>query len=382
MSIKTENKIIELYKNHKSIREISKTLNVSPKPIKKVLLKNNIAIVKHNKPLKKDKIKEYIKNETTKLSIVDLPNETIEKIIKDYLKNKTTIDLAKEYGIKYQSIVSYLHKNKIKKDTKIIKLDNKSIINKYINGQSISSLSNEHNVSEWSIREVLLNKNIKTRSPYDLRKNDFDYSFFEKETPELYYFMGFMLGDGSITSNDVESRYNIRVGLHNKDISTIHLFCDWLSFNKDNIYTPPNKSVKHLTINSSKFKNGFAKFGVVPNKTYEPIIPDILDSKYLSYFLIGLLDADGHVNFGKINVISLTCNTEIIHWYIKAIKHLGFNGKVSFKDTQSEVASRVNITRRDDVLQLAKLLKINKCDFCMYRKWKHIKCYFKALKLI
>ncbi len=109
-----------------------------------------------------------------------------------------------------------------------------------------------------------------------------DLSVLLKDTPETYYWIGFLLADGTFT----ESRLRLRLGP--KDQVHVKRFGDFVqytgSYNDGGVSSMCVKTIPVLR----------AKFGISNIKTYEPSKIDwIIDNKLFLALVIGFIDGDG-----------------------------------------------------------------------------------------
>lgn len=370
-------KIINLYKNNLSLREIGKITKHAVPFISRILKDNKITVVKYNKSLVKKKQNKFKKrkiNKTTELKIVNMYNAGIKlsSIISE-LRLPTSMVLNiiyNKYKLKRRGAAPPVFEA-IQKHTN-------EIIKRYKNGVSLNKLSKLYKVNPWTIEKLLEKNNITIRTKEECsNKHTFNKNFFTTETNELYYFMGFCLADGCISQNKTYKRFTLAIGVHLQDEYILKKFCDWTELSYKNIKYHKTKKFCRITFNDTKMlKNGFifSKFGFTPNKTYEPTIPKI-PKKFIRPFLLGLLDGDGNINynFEKKYNISLVCNKEIIKWYIAELQKLGYKNKIIEIMPKDKIWGRAIISRKDDVLYLAKLLQINKFDFIFDRKWLDLK---------
>lgn len=240
------------------------------------------------------------------------------------------------------------------------------IIDDYKSGTTATYLAKKYDISNWSIKNILIKNNIKIRSSSDLRIKYNDL-FFENKSDELYYFWGFILGDGCLATD--KKRKWITISLNEKDIEILERFCDWLHIEYDNI-KHYKYNVCRLNIYSDAFKQDLLKFGIVSNKTYNPIIPNI-EKEYIIPFLLGLLDADGHIDFkyGKSYNIDIVGNPVIMNWYNQQINLLGYNGDIKYFYPKKKW-KRIRVRRKNDVINLSKIFNIKKYyHLLLKRKW-------------
>lgn len=365
--------LINLYKSKLSIRQISKITKHSTHFISRILKENGIIIVKYNKPIKKQKERHFESKEITK--------ELENKIINLYKLGEKLKIISKKLQIPSKDVNKIIYKkhNLIKKRQTPIKdylREHKDIIINQYNELSLSKLAELYNVNEWSIRQLLKENNIELKKNVQ-RKYNFDIEFFKQESNELYYMMGFILADGNISQNINNKQFTLSICINQKDICILQQFCAWTGLNISAIHDF-RKNFKKIAFNNSNLLNDgyiFSKFGIIPNKTYNPIEPNI-NIQYIKPFILGLLDGDGHIKYDTSKPsykINLVCSTTIINWYIKVLNEIGFNGKITKISPEGKVWSRANIQKKQDVLNLAKLLEIDKYSFILDRKWKNLK---------
>ena len=277
---------------------------------------------------------------------------------------------------------------------KLLENNKRKIINQYINGQSVFSLAKTYKVSTWSIKNFLDKNHIKTRTIADL-KIKFNEAFFFEETPETYYFWGFMLGDGCLINHKQGHRY-ITISLKKEDECILQQFCRWLSIDKKHIKY--GATYCRLEIYGNFFKdNDFSKYGLIPRKTYNPSKLDIPE-KYVKPFILGLIDADGSISFNKkrkakyvsdnvkkrkkrkqlLNMhieghsLQLVGHPLNMHWVIKQLQKIGFDGNINSQLVKGKW-KRIRIQKKDDILKLANLLELKEYyHMCLSRKWSSL----------
>jgi len=263
---------------------------------------------------------------------------------------------------------------------KICKDKHRNICQLYTDGYGSNDIAKFYSVNGQTILNILYKNGIKTRSGndplyFDKRKiHVFDTTFFDFPSAELAYMMGFVLGDGNLSIDIKSGKYRVTITVHQKDICILQRFCDWIKCDYEAIKKSTRAKRLDLMLNDKIFENvnNFIDWGLVPNKTYNPCIPNVSD-KLLAPFLIGLIDADGSISFNKKYSMDLVGNNEIMKWFINSIKKLGYSGKITHRTYRNKVWSRVCIYNKKDVMSLAKVLRINEYDFLLGRKWINVK---------
>lgn len=304
-----------------------------------------------------------------------------DQIIADYKDGQGCVVIARKFDISHTSVLNVLDQNGIdrnenkfaRKTSEKVKL---KIIEKYLEGLTLKEVGVMFNMDSANVSYILKNRNINRRAVNESRIIPFDKEFFNIKNEKSAYFYGFVLGDGSYGLKGKRVRIpNLTISVHNNDICILNQFCDWIKMDSSHIFHFKKSKMVRLDIRHGCVSNNKEYWGVIPNKTYEPIIPKIDDKALLSPFLIGLLDADGSVQFGnnKGSLISLVGNDQIMEWFIATIIKMGYVGNFKQYKYDGKIWSRVCFTNKKDVLQLAKLLRINEYDFILERKWNKLK---------
>jgi len=129
---------------------------------------------------------------------------------------------------------------------------------------------------------------------------------FDTFTMESCYWAGFIAADGCVFIDYKKSMYRISIHLHKKDIGHVRKFREFLncknkiSTNKDSCYI--QICSKHMT--SSLERN----FNIVPNKSLILEPPKKMPKKFISHYIRGYFDGDGHLGYKK---GSTSCNFNI-----------------------------------------------------------------------
>jgi hypothetical protein len=248
---------------------------------------------------------------------------------------------------------------------KKILLPEKEIVRRYTDDrESVNQLSKEYDVSQWKIQSVL-NEHQVIKNP---RKLIFQYdeSFFQKESPEKYYFFGFSLGDGSLVKKGHRFRYTLT--LHKKDVCIIEQFVKWLHLKNDRIKF--YGEMVRLTLSGDLWQKDLSNLGLVPHKTYNPSVLQI-PNEYIKPFIIGFIDADGSISFNKKNhSLCAVGHPNNMNWLISTFRELGFQGNINWQMAKGKW-KRIRIQRKNDILQLAKILELEKYyPLSLKRKWQ------------
>lgn len=225
------------------------------------------------------------------------------------------------------------------------------ILQKYDNGQSITSLNKEYHTTK--VRDLLIENNRQvpeSRKGIGGRKRQCTLNenyFQELDSKDKAYFLGFIYADGFITK---PSRGQNILGLTLAEIEPIDKFKKYIQTNKKVGYykktsSYSNKSYEYkLALNSDKLVSDIEKLGVIERKTLTLTFPNLRED-LIPHFIRGYFDGDGSVFLHKdsreeysyneylgINI----CGTK--EFLIALTKHLPFleEGQCIYKEERKE----------------------------------------------
>lgn len=154
-------------------------------------------------------------------------------------------------------------------------------------------------------------------SKYSVNEN-----YFNIWTPQMAYWYGFIVADGSIMGS---RKHTFRLRLSSKYKYMLEYFKNDVQFTGPILdgTTKASKDSKKIyafsdiAINNKMFVESLKERGIVERKTYQDIkYIDFVPNEYKPYYLIGLFDGDGHVSkkWGSIsfagNKVNLTSTLE------------------------------------------------------------------------
>lgn len=225
------------------------------------------------------------------------------------------------------------------------------ILQKYDNGQSITSLNKEYHTTK--VRDLLIENNRQvpeSRKGIGGRKRRCTLNenyFQELDSKDKAYFLGFIYADGFITK---PSHGQNILGLTLAEIEPIDKFKKYIQTNKKVGYykktsSYSNKSYEYkLALNSDKLVSDIEKLGVIERKTLTLTFPNLRED-LIPHFIRGYFDGDGSVFLHKdsreeysyneylgINI----CGTK--EFLIALTKHLPFleEGQCIYKEERKE----------------------------------------------
>lgn len=126
-----------------------------------------------------------------------------------------------------------------------------------------------------------------------VHKYKYNWNFFDIDSEELYYFLGFVASDGYISNNDIE------IGLNEKDVHILEHFRNLICPDKP-LYHKKNTNSYSLKIScKNKIKRFKDFFDMTTNKKHEQISFPSVPSKYVKDFIRGYVDGDGNIDTTK-----------------------------------------------------------------------------------
>ena len=161
------------------------------------------------------------------------------------------------------------------------------------NKYNIASLSRETGYYSKTISNILDEYNIDRSKSQRNRKTKYTFNkdiFNNINNEQKAYWLGFLLGDGSISHN------NLRIELSEKDKGHIAKFKKFME--SDNPIKPSRKNCYTFNINNTNFVESLSRFGLVQNKTYLNVTTpySYIPKRLLTHFYRGLFDADGWIS--------------------------------------------------------------------------------------
>ncbi len=309
-----------------------------------------------------------------------------QEIVKLYTDGYGSYTIGKMFDVSCSRILYILHKYGISKNNNKYyssALNNEQIetmISLYDNVINIRQLGNIFNIWPNAIKGLLQRRGIKIRQ-CSRPKIIFREAFLNQIDIYTAYFYGFILGDGSFSESKKHKIPKLKIALSIKDRGILNMFCDWMDMPKSHLIELKKVNQVQLDISSNNIGINKNLWGLIRNKTYNPLIPELKDKVLLKYFLIGLIDADGHVVCSKKKgyKIELVGNKKIMNWVEEMFRFIGFKGFIK-KDIKDDVVwSRLIVGRKKDVIELSKILDISNCNFLLKRKWEPVKNYLSSI---
>lgn len=177
------------------------------------------------------------------------------------------------------------------------------VIDNYVNkemGQIASG--REFGLAGATVRNILVDAGIPIRSYGEAQKlanqNRRSYSsnkeYFQIETPNMAWLLGFLAQDGSIAKKG----NTIKLSLSAIDIDVLYAIKEEIEIEAPITRYVTNKGyeVASLTWTSQYHKRDLANYGIIPQKTFQLELPLKLDEKFWIDYIRGYFDGDGSVS--------------------------------------------------------------------------------------
>lgn len=246
---------------------------------------------------------------------------------------------------------------------------NDVVVNDYLSNTNITlrELEKKYNCSRSTIASILKKREIKIRNRY--HDIELKYNFNKINSEESAYWLGFIYADGSITytPNDNKTRYNLEIGLAEKDKKHIEKFASFLGSNCKITYRENSKSYR-IVISSKEMIINLHNLGILKNKTYINNIEKLwsnVPKNFQKDFIRGYFDGDGHIS--KNYIISFTSYYEESVLYILNSCSLPISSyKIYHKGESCTVSIRLH--QKESILFLH--FMYNNCSVYLDRKYE------------
>lgn len=201
------------------------------------------------------------------------------------------------------------------------------------------------------------------------RDNSLD-KLIENKSLETFYWIGFLLTDGSFYNNRFE------FGLKEDDVDVLRAFADYIEFKGNIKYRDSIKSNRIQFNNKPSIEKFMKEYGFNYNKTYNPCSFESFKNyskEQITSLLIGIIDGDGNIQKNGstyTNVITITAYKLWKDFYKKLLMFLGIDLHISNVKDSNYISIR--IYKREYCIALKQFI-VNNNLFYFSRKWDIIK---------
>lgn len=237
-----------------------------------------------------------------------------DELIKDYQSGMKLTDIFKKYSTSYKTVCKILDGHGIDhsratrkkgipnpKNNRILsEAEERQVCQLYEQTRSMTKCEVELGISIPVISRCLKKHGLhQTREqhlqslPKFVRKYPVNDNYFDEESAEMAYILGFLAADGSISKKE----NTIKIGVSSVDKELLEKFFTILGGCPVRDYiTSKGFAVSTLEITSQHMKAKLAEYNIVPNKTFTFKFPIQLKKEYWRDFIRGYFDGDGCIS--------------------------------------------------------------------------------------
>lgn len=246
--------------------------------------------------------------------------------------------------------------------------DKEAIITRYKNGDGLKIIAKDYNCDKLTVRKLLQENNVEIRKVQG--KYNIDEKYFDEiNTPNKAYILGFLFADGCNTKGN-----KIKLSLQEKDREILEKIRKEMNYSKPlSFYNRNNKNPKHqnvyeLVIYNKYMSEQLTKLGCCPRKSLILQFPSYIDNKFMSHFIRGYFDGDGHVGeTGRGAHASFTSSYDFCRGLHIFLDNLQIENKL-VRLKSNELTGVVRITKKEEVRKLMEYM-YKDADLYMERKY-------------
>lgn len=225
---------------------------------------------------------------------------------------------------------------------KLSSTDEADIVRRYLAKEPHAKIAADYGIHLCTVNQIArrTGKQFQTLSEA-ARRHTLNDAAFDAVTEESAYWVGFLMGDGSIAPR----RYApiIQLGLAEEDRGQVEAFRAFLGSSHP-IYTRESKSSyancqRNVTVGipSTRLVAALARFGVLPRKTHTAKVVGLEDDRH---FWRGVVDADGSLFFATARYVQQQQNGNV-HRYCYHRPVLSLAGAKPLMEQFAEFVKRV-----------------------------------------
>ena len=164
----------------------------------------------------------------------------------------------------------------------------------------------KNNVGLFSQREIARKLNLGKTTinrwtkeiGYNHKKHTVDENFFDSWSEHSAYILGYIYADGNVAWNPKKGYQTLTITSAAKDKDHLEKIRQLIKSTKPLLYSNGTNSYR-LIANNKVLVQKLMVLGVYPRKTLTIKFPTVVPNEYLSHFIRGIIDGDGHVRYVK-----------------------------------------------------------------------------------
>ena len=228
-----------------------------------------------------------------------------QEILQKYINGQSISQLSKDYSFPYRKIQKLIVDNNIPirggRKKKILTAEQlKQLKNLYENGTEYKKLETIFSLNRETIRNIINTNNFQRKNNNRVNKRINSNYFSIIDSAEKAYWIGFLYTDGSVDHYKKNGR--IRLQLQNADIEILEQFKEDLQLDCQIIHDKrEDHQCSSVEFTDEQIFNDLAKFGIIPNKTYSSkhLIYQEIPEQFLNSYILGLFDGDGCLTYSE-----------------------------------------------------------------------------------
>lgn len=313
-----------------------------------------------------------------------LSEDQIDKIIELYksglsyakIQNETGIDAnkikrtLKEYNVQLRP---YKTGEEIRRS--FSPKEEAEIINAYISGIGLTTISKMYNCSPVPTKNMLKSKGIKIRNKEEAHKYqrmEIDENYFDIiDNQDKAYILGFLFADGTnCIHGKGKNEYYVSITLKIDDMYILDRIRKKIKMERViRVYQRKSDGRKYarLEIKNKHMSLRLKELGVVQNKTFITKFPEYLRDDLIPHFIRGLMDGDGCIT-SNLKSVLFAGSHDMMYGLVKQFeKYLGFTSHI-VNIKHSPGISSVAVSRLDNKVKLLHWL-YDDADLKLERKY-------------
>lgn len=313
-----------------------------------------------------------------------VPNDVF---IQKYNQVKSIKEVSLFFGVSYMTVLRRIKKLGCQKFTNDSKYSDEEFFAICSNSLSMKQAAEQMGIPFSTFRRRAERLNCYVPNPAGIgvekeyhSKYSVNEDYFNIWTPQMAYWYGFIVADGSIMGS---RKHTFRLRLSSKYKYMLEYFKNDVQFTgpilegttKASKMSGKVYSYSELIINNKNFVNSLIKIGVVERKTYQDIeyinyVPD----EFKPYYLIGLFDGDGHIekSSGCISFVGNKVNL------FATLAYFGFNSDCLYIVDKGKYIVVIIKTRKNSFRFLEIYLKCCKDLHTLQHKKERIEWFYKV----
>lgn len=309
----------------------------------------------------------------------NIPHNTYKRMLKMYNKCTSPVMLINYFNTKYNvsititairaaaSKAGFLRETRFvdEKNLKLKKQDQKDIVKMYLSNKTTVDIAKIYNCTPKAVNDVLRKHNVEIRKGKTAFVNYKQYPVLFDSIDNNFkaYFLGFMLTDGYLT----QGRNSISIQL--KDYDAVKFISEHINSTVVNVSRGMYRTSYYSAVDIENLK----RLGVIHNKSLTLQGPRLSsnENKHLHYILRGIIDGDGWIRKDGKEFFICSASKDFIQWCITSLESLGMtNLKYKFVNNEHNGIYYVRTALTHNIQILA--TKIYDKPYGMSRKYLRI----------